>query len=133
MGGQLDSWSFSICLIDNTGDQTGFDTGFKIRIPRDLPNIPDAFRKQSSVPAISGSQAVAMDSRSLSAGAETSVSIASFDGSEPIKRSHSEMLSAEPESTKTNFPIFGMCNLGFSMRSRDIALFFSILFILPEN
>lgn len=108
MDGNWASCQSQQCLIDNTGDQTGTDTGFKIRIPRDLPNLPDVFRKQSSVLAAISPVAVAMDARSLSAGAETSASIVPFEGAEPFKRSHSEMLSAEPESIIMNFPIFGM-------------------------
>lgn len=97
-------------------------TGFKIRIPRDLPNIPEAFRKQGtlraefSLPAAQSppTRSTAGDDHTFTAGSpiEHSPSMQPSDpyrkGLEKGKRSHSEMLLEEsPSPSVKYYPIFG--------------------------
>ncbi|KAF9141025.1 Testis-specific serine/threonine-protein kinase 4 [Mortierella sp. GBA39] len=94
-------------------------SGFKIRIPRDLPNIPDIFRNPDSARSKSSasprsksstpySPATSPNQRPTSVDAEPvyqqslALTIQPVDNS---KRTHSEMLSGETVPTK-NFPIF---------------------------
>ncbi|KAF9922123.1 Receptor-interacting serine/threonine-protein kinase 1 [Linnemannia zychae] len=97
-------------------------SGFKIRVPRDLPGVPDIFRlpeyarsQSSASPGSNGSNsstpdspASPLNSHQATVAAESSVqskAISAIQPAEKSKRTHSEMLSKETIPLK-NFPIF---------------------------
>ncbi|KAG0075196.1 hypothetical protein BGZ90_010128 [Linnemannia elongata] len=94
-------------------------SGFKIRIPRDLPNIPDIFRNPDSARSKPSASPKSKSSTPLSPASSPNHRPTSVDA-EPLyqqsltltiqpvdnsKRTHNEMLSGETVPTK-NFPIF---------------------------
>ncbi|KAF9155833.1 hypothetical protein BG015_008410 [Linnemannia schmuckeri] len=107
-------------------------SGFKIRIPRDLPNIPDIFRNPDSARSQSSTSPKSKSSTPYSPASSPNPRPASVDA-EPVyqqnptltplpvdnsKRTHSEMLSGESVLIK-NFPIFGESTTEYRQEDQD--------------
>jgi hypothetical protein len=94
------------------------ESGLKIRIPRDLPNLPDVFRKRGVIRSQSGSASSspgdsppssAINVRPSSGLHQTKLVMAPRPEPESAKRTHNDMLSEDMPSGARNYHLsFGM-------------------------